>query len=222
MERSWDAIVLDEAQAIKNPASKTAKAAFRLKGAFRLAMTGTPVENRMEELWSQVHFSLPGLLGSRRSFMENYGAPMEAGDRETGERLRRKVRPFLLRRKKADVTPELPPRTENLLYCELSEEERKVYDGVLLATRKDVLAQLEAGGSVLAALEALLRLRQACSHLGLLPGQEAETSSKVSLLVDRLKMCGEGGHKSLVFSQWTSFLDRIEPHLKKQKYEYKT
>ena len=205
LEREWDTVILDEAQAIKNPTSKTAKAAHRVNARFKLALTGTPVENRLEELWSQMHFALPGLLGSRTGFGETYGQPMEAGDKEAGTRLRRRIRPFLLRRKKEEVATELPPRTHVVLQAELSEEERKLYDGILLATRKDVVAQLEAGGSVLAALEALLRLRQACCHRGLLPGQTGKHQVKVDLLLENLKTCVAGGHKALVFSQWDFF-----------------
>lgn len=218
--REWKIVILDEAQAIKNPSSKTARVAHRLQANFRLALTGTPVENRLEELWSQMHFALPGLLGSRSGFAETYGQPIEGGDDEAAKRMRRRIRPFLLRRKKEEVAKELPPRTHVVLKAELSKEERELYDGILLATRRDVMAQLEAGGSVLAALEALLRLRQACCHRGLLPGHEADSSAKVDLLLEKLRTCVEEGHKALVFSQWTSFLDRIEPHLNASNLEF--
>src|SRR6185503_3707006 len=110
--------------------------------------------------------------------------------------------------------PELPPRSEAVLYCELEEPERAVYDAVRAATRKEVVARLGAGESVIAALEALLRLRQAACHAGLVPGQQAETSSKVIRLVEALEDAAADGHKALVFSQWTSLLDRVEPHLR--------
>ncbi len=213
-ELEWDVIVLDEAQAIKNAESQTARAAFQMKGDFRIALSGTPVENRLEELWSLVHFVNPGLLGGRSDFQERYVTPIAAGNVNAGARLRAKVRPFVLRRMKRDVLPELPPRTDAVLYVELDEGERTVYDAVRAATQKDLLEKLNQGGGVLAALEALLRLRQAACHSGLVPGQVADRSSKVDRLLEALEEVAAEGHKALVFSQWTGFLDRVEPHLR--------
>ncbi len=210
----WDAVVLDEAQAIKNPDSQAARAAYGLRGEFRVALSGTPVENRWEELWSLFHFTNPGLLGGRGDFDDRYARPAGDGDATAAERLRTRVRPFLLRRLKRDVAPELPPRTEAVLRCELDDTEREVYDAVRAAARKDVVAALQAGGSTLAALEALLRLRQAACHPALVPGQRAEGSSKVTCLLDALESAAADGHRALVFSQWTSMLDLVEPHLR--------
>lgn len=211
VKRTWDVVVLDEAQAIKNPDSQAARAARQLQARFRLALTGTPVENRLEELWSQIHFINPGLLGNRRDFEKRYAKPISDGDTETAERLRKRIRPFLLRRLKREVAPELPPRTNMVLYCDLEEEERQLYEALQAATRKDVIAQLQEGGNVLEALEALLRLRQACCHRALVPGQTStDPSSKVKLLLERLDQLVADGHKALVFSQWTSFLDLVE------------
>ena len=210
----WDVVVLDEAQAIKNPDSRVARAAYALRGGWRVALTGTPVENRLEELWSQLHFGNPGLLGSRARFQERYAGPIARGKPGAAEALRARIRPFVLRRLKREVAPELPPRTEMTLHCELSEPERRVYDAVQAATRRDVVSQLQRGGSVLAALEALLRLRQAACHTALVPGQQAKGSSKVALLLEELDTVVADGHKALVFSQWTGLLDRVEPHLR--------
>ncbi|MGE3541593.1 MAG: SNF2-related protein, partial [Candidatus Tectimicrobiota bacterium] len=211
---TWDTVILDEAQAIKNPESQVAQAAYRLQAQFRLALTGTPMENRLEELWSQFHFLNRGLLGGRQEFEQRYARPIGEGRPEALERLREKLKPFVLRRRKREVAPELPPRTEAVVPCELSDSERLVYDTIRAATLPQVVALLEAGGSVMAALEALLRLRQACCHPGLVPGQVAATSTKVALLVERLEEAVADGHKALVFSQWTALLDRIEPHLR--------
>jgi hypothetical protein len=213
--RTWDAVVLDEAQAIKNPESQVSRSAFGLKANFRLALSGTPLENRLEELWSLMHFTNPGLLGGRRQFDEKVAQPISDGQAGAAERLRKRIRPFVLRRLKRDVAPELPPRSESVMHVSLDERERAVYDAVMAATRAEVVALLNEGGSVLKALEALLRLRQAACHPALVPGQQAASSSKVETLVEALDTAVSDGHKALVFSQWTSLLDLIEPQLKK-------
>ncbi|WP_342375434.1 DEAD/DEAH box helicase [Myxococcus stipitatus] len=212
--KQWDMVVLDEAQAIKNPDSQVARAAYGLEAQFRLALSGTPIENRLEELWSLMHFANRGLLGGRKDFEERWARPVSDNLKGAAERLRARIRPFVLRRLKREVAPELPPRTESVRHVTLSEHERAVYDAVYSATREEVVSQLEAGGSVLKALEALLRLRQAACHPALVPGQHAKSSSKVQALVEALSTAVEDGHKALVFSQWTSMLDLIEPALR--------
>ncbi|MCZ7618284.1 MAG: DEAD/DEAH box helicase [Myxococcota bacterium] len=211
---TWDIAILDEAQAIKNPDSQTARAAYGLRARWRVAVTGTPVENRLAELWSQMQFANPGLLGSLASFQERWARPIEAGEPGVAASLRQRLRPFVLRRTKRVVAPELPARTERVLRCELDAEERAVYDAILAATRRDVVERVAAGGNPLAILEALLRLRQAACHRGLIPGQTAERSSKLDLLFEELETAVAEGHKALVFSQWTSLLDRVEPGLR--------
>ncbi|MBC8071562.1 MAG: helicase, partial [Deltaproteobacteria bacterium] len=151
----WDTVVLDEAQAIKNPDSQVARAAFRLQAPFKLALTGTPVENRLDDLWSQMHFASPGLLGGRGDFLERYARPINAGDASTAAALRERIRPFVLRRLKREVAKELPPRTDLVLHCELRDEERRVYDTVRAATQQAVAERLGQGDSVIAVLEAL-------------------------------------------------------------------
>jgi SNF2 family DNA or RNA helicase len=212
-EEAWDVVVLDEAQAVKNETSQTARAAFELHGKFKVALSGTPVENRLEELWSVMRFANPGLLGGRSGFQERYVEPIANGDPDAAARLRAKIRPFVLRRMKKDVLPELPPRTEAVLHVELDDAERSVYDAVRVATRRDLAARLAQDGNVLAALEALLRLRQAACHPALVPGQTAESSSKIEALIEALEDAAADGHRALVFSQWTSLLDLVEPHL---------
>jgi SNF2 family DNA or RNA helicase len=210
----WELAVLDEAQAIKNPDSQTARAAYGLRADRRIALTGTPVENRLEELWSEMHFLNPGLLGGRGEFDVRVAKPIAAGDAAAVERLRERLRPFVLRRRKREVAPELPPRTDVVLHCVLSEAERAVYDAVRAATAPEVLSRLARGGSVIEALEALLRLRQACCHPRLVPGQQLDASAKLELLTDRLETAAADGHKALVFSQWTGLLDLAEPRLR--------
>ncbi|HKP61238.1 MAG TPA: DEAD/DEAH box helicase [Polyangiales bacterium] len=211
--RNWDTVVLDEAQNIKNADSQVARAAFALNARFRMTLTGTPIENRLDELWSQFHFANRGLLGGRSDFQERYAKPISEGDVATLQHLRRRIKPFMLRRLKRDVARELPPRTDVVVHCTLNDRERELYDAILAATRKEVIDQLAAGGNVLAALEALLRLRQAACHVGLLPGQAADSSSKLELLLELLDKVLAEDHKALVFSQWTSLLDRVEPLL---------
>jgi SNF2 family DNA or RNA helicase len=212
----WDIVVLDEAQAIKNPASQVTRAAYRLQARFRLSLSGTPVENRLDEMWSQMHFANRGLLGGRRDFGQRYEKPILLGDEEAADMLRTRIRPFIMRRLKRDVAKDLPPRTETVLYCELDAEERNLYDAVKMGSRADIVAQLESGSGVMRALEALLRLRQAACHTGLLPGREAVTSSKVDALCEALDDAVADGHKALVFSQWTKLLDLVEPHLRER------
>lgn len=210
--KEWDTVVIDEAQTIKNPDSQVAKAAHALKGKFRIALTGTPVENRLDDLWSQFQFLAPGLLGSRTRFQETLS-------RDT-LRLRRRIKPFVLRRLKRDVAPELPSRTELVLQCELSQNERALYQSVFAATQKELVAKVQSGASVMQLLEALMRLRQASCHPGLLPGQRAPSSSKLDLLLENLEEAVSEGHRALIFSQWTSLLDLVEPRLKERRITF--
>ncbi len=219
LEQTWNTVILDEAQIIKNPDSQVTRAAHALalktKGAFRMTLSGTPVENSMEDLWSQLQFLNPGILGSKKEFQEEFVTPIGKGDEIAAKKLRVRIKPFVLRRLKRDVAPELPPRTEVVLNCQLSDSERELYDSLMASGRKEVLEKLEEGGSVFHALEMLLRLRQACCHPNLVPGQNAESSSKLDLLADTLESTLAQGHRALVFSQWTSFLDLIGPRLSK-------
>ncbi len=213
---AWDCVVLDESQTIKNPESQVTQAAYRLRAEFRVTLSGTPVENRLEELWSQMHFANPGLLGGRSAFRDSFARPMEEGSDEAGQRLRDRIRPFVLRRTKAAVLSELPPRTDAVMHCELDARERDIYSALSLATRQSVVKKLQAGGGVMDALEALLRLRQAACDTRLVPGTEstATASSKIRRLMLALEQAAADGHKALVFSQWTTLLDYLEPELK--------
>jgi SNF2 family DNA or RNA helicase len=194
-------------------------AARALDAEQRLALTGTPVENRLEELWSAFHFVSPGLLGGRREFRDRFGTPIESGDRRAQQALRRRIRPFVLRRLKSEVAKELPPRTDIVLRCTLSDEERGIYDSVRALARADV-ARLLAQNNMLQVLEVLLRMRQAACHPGLLPGKSAPSSAKLDRLVETLEEVLAEGHKSLVFSQWTSMLDLVEPALRARGIGY--
>ncbi|HEX5656338.1 MAG TPA: DEAD/DEAH box helicase [Polyangiales bacterium] len=216
----WDSVVLDEAQSIKNPDSQVARAAYQLPARFRLALTGTPVENRLTDLWSLFHFTNRGFLGGLAEFEQQVQRPISEGDRDAAARLRTRIKPFVLRRMKREVAKELPPRTDVVLRCTLDADERAAYESIRAATQEEIVQQLSAGGNVLAALEALLRLRQACCHRALLPGLKATKSSKLELLMDTLEEALSEGHKALVFSQWTSLLDLVEPLLKERAIRF--
>ncbi len=215
-ETQWDTIVLDESQTIKNPDSQVARAAYRLRGAFKVSLSGTPVENSLEDLWSQMHFLNPGLLGGRSEFDREFGEKIRVGDPLAASALRKRIGPFMLRRLKRDVATELPQKTEVVLECELDGEERMIYESILAAARRDVLGGLVDDSAMLSALEVLLRLRQACCHSALLPGNSTTSSSKVRLLLESLERSIAQGHRALVFSQWTSLLDLVEPELRER------
>ncbi len=221
-EQEWKIAVLDEAQVIKNPDSQVAKAAHGLKADFKIALTGTPVENHLKDLWSQFHFINPGMLGGLDEFNENFGKPILRGEANMALKLKRRIKPFILRRLKKEVATELPDKTESLLHCELNHDERDFYNMLMSSTRKEVMNSLEEGGSIMQALELILRLRQACCHRAMVPGAPGEevSSSKLTLLMDSLVEATEEGHKCLVFSQWTSFLDLIGAELKRNSLNY--
>ncbi|MDC0717884.1 DEAD/DEAH box helicase [Nannocystis bainbridge] len=216
---TWDTVVLDEAHAIKEPTTATASAAFGLRAGWRVALSGTPVQNRLTELWSLSHFLNPGLLGQLREFVAGYGKAVEQGRAARTAELQAKLRPFMLRRRKQEVAPELPPLTEIVLRCPLDAEERRIYDGLRVAAELE-LPKLQSGGGMLEALELLLRLRQAACHTALVPGQEATRSSKVELLLAQLTEVTAAGHRALVFSQWTSLLDLVEDALTAAELEH--
>lgn len=214
----WTYVCLDEAQGIKNSTSQTARAAFALRARHRLALTGTPVENRLEELWSLFRFLMPGLLGGLDAFRERFARPIELGSAPARRALRARVRPYVLRRLKQQVASELPPLTDVVVRCTLGAGQRAVYDAVRMAARRDVqeaLSERGRGGATMQVLEALLRLRQACCDPAMLPGDmgsgvaSAKLERLEELLVDLI--CDD--HKALVFSQWTTLLDLVEDRL---------
>ena len=233
----FDYAILDEAQAIKNAASQSSKACRLLNARRRLAMTGTPVENHLGELWALFEFLNPGMLGRnaklhdlfstrRRSSLPNDAADNEREQGESVALLAKALRPFMLRRTKQQVLTELPPKTEQTLYCELDQPERKRYDELREHYRRLLLERVEKVGinkSKVHVLEALLRLRQAACHPGLLDKQRAKVSSaKLETLLEQLNEVLAEGHKALVFSQFTSLLAIVRHHLDERRivYEY--
>jgi hypothetical protein len=217
---AWHAVVLDEAQAIKNPASHAARAAARLKARHRLCLTGTPLENHLGELWSQASFLVPGLLGDHRRFGRVFRKPIEKqGDEARRELLARRLRPFVLRRTKAEVAPELPPRTEIVRRVGLLGEQRDFYETVRLAAHERVRREIAAKGfarSQIVILDALLKLRQVCCDprlVKLAAARRASASAKLAQLLEFLPELVEEGRRVLLFSQFTSMLDLIRPEL---------
>ncbi|RYZ06901.1 MAG: DEAD/DEAH box helicase [Myxococcales bacterium] len=214
-ELQLSCVVLDEAQAIKNKNSATAKCAKLLRAERRVAMSGTPVENHLGELWSLFEFLNPGLLQELGGLRRALESPKPSA--EVLQLVRTLVRPFVLRRTKAEVAKDLPDRTEQTLYVELEPEERRGYEELLRHYQASVakaLKQSGAEGATTHLLEALLRLRQAACHPGLLDeARRTEPSSKVECLVERLRALKDEGHRALVFSQFTSLLAIVQQRL---------
>lgn len=220
----FDSAILDESQAIKNHNSQAAKASRLLDAEHRLAMTGTPVENHLGELWSLFEFLNPGMLG--RSTRFNALAKNGKDDDGALALLARALRPFMLRRTKEQVLTELPQKTEQTLYCEMSPKQRKAYDNLRDYYRANLSDRVEKLGlekAKIHVLEALLRLRQAACHPGLLDEKQKKIlGPKLETLLEQLREVIAEGHKALVFSQFTSLLAIVRRHLDDEKmvYEY--
>ncbi|MFN8721991.1 MAG: SNF2-related protein [Rhodospirillales bacterium] len=220
---TWHAVVLDEAQAIKNPTSQWTRVACRLKAGHRLCLTGTPVENHLGEIWSLFAFLMPGLLGDLKTFNAAFRAPIERRN-DTARRglLSRRLKPFLLRRTKTEVAAELPPKTEMVRWIELTGDQRDLYETLRLAMDAKVrsaIAEKGAARSSIVVLDALLKLRQACCDPRLVrsrgTAKAPPESAKLAHLMDLLPPLVEEGRRILVFSQFTGMLDLIRPELKR-------
>lgn len=220
--------ILDEAQNIKNPLSATAKAAKRLKSKRRLALTGTPIENRLSEIWSIFDFVSPGLLGPLEKFEERYARPIDNGDQKAATRLRATIHPFILRRTKSEVAKDLPEKIESDQICELTGEQSSLYAAVLKEVRAQVMGEVERQGmakSHIQILAGLTKLRQAACDprlLGLPRDFGDEDSGKLVALRELIQTSVEGGHRVLVFSQFVSMLTLIRRAMEEDgvKYEY--
>ena len=224
-ELEFDYVVLDEAQAIKNARTASAKAARLLRARHRLALSGTPIENHLGELWSLFEFLNPGLLGSAAVF-KRLAAPARRPDDETATVLANAVRPFVLRRTKDQVARDLPAKHEQTVYCDLDAKQRVLYDELREHYRRSLLQKVDRQGlarSKILILEALLRLRQAACHPALLDRKRAaESSAKLEVLLARLDELRQEGRKALVFSQFTRFLALVRGQLDRLGvvYEY--
>jgi SNF2 family DNA or RNA helicase len=234
----FDTVILDEAQHIKNRQTRNAAAVKALRSRHRLVLTGTPLENSVLDLWSIFDFLMPGYLGQAQDFRDRYEVPItREKDAATQSRLARRVRPFLLRRLKRDVAPELPARIDQVVWCDLSETQAAVYEQLLNATRRDVLQAAGPDGLAknrMLVLTALLRLRQACCDLRLMGVEEEEptpdtpdtarkpappaktpasSGGKFEAFTELLEEVIDGGHRVLVFSQFTKMLGLLKDHL---------
>lgn len=220
--------ILDEAQNIKNPLSATARAAKRLKADRRLALSGTPIENRLSEIWSIFDFVSPGLLGPLDKFEERYARPIDQGDAKAAARLRATIHPFILRRTKAEVAKDLPEKIETDQFCELTGEQTSLYAAVLKEVRAQVMGEVERQGmakSQIQILAGLTRLRQAACDprlLGLPRQFGDEDSGKLVALRELIQTSIAGGHRVLVFSQFVSMLTLIRAAMEEDgvAYEY--
>jgi superfamily II DNA or RNA helicase/tetratricopeptide (TPR) repeat protein len=218
----WQTIVLDEAQAIKNFATKRSKAAMNLQGEFKILTTGTPIENHLGELWNLFRFINPGLLGSLDNFNLHFANPIERQqDKQARSKLKKLIQPFLLRRTKNQVLQELPERTEITLHVELSKEEMAFYE----ALRRSAIAKLadsnaEAGTKHLQVLAEIMKLRRSCCNARLVTPDAQIGSAKLQLFGEVLGELIENRHKALVFSQFVDHLHIIRDYLDAQKISY--
>jgi SNF2 family DNA or RNA helicase len=216
----WNTVILDEAQAIKNMATRRSQAAMGLQADFRLIMTGTPLENHLGELWNLFQFINPGLLGSLESFQQRFANPIERDHcPETRRRLKKLIQPFLLRRTKTQVLAELPPRTEVTLQVELSDEEAAFYEAL---RQRAILALAEPGDGPqhFRILAEIMRLRRACCHPKLVLPEAALSSAKLALFSDTIDELLDNHHKALVFSQFVDHLAILREELDRKGVSY--
>jgi hypothetical protein len=226
---TFSIVALDEAQYIKNRSTQNAIAAKKLLGHNRLVITGTPVENSVADVWSIMDFLMPGYLGGHEHFRSNYEIPIGNGGEpaeDAQRRLRKKLHPFLLRRLKKDVARDLPPKIEKVTTCLLTRDQTMVYQELVKQSRKKLTDMVEAQGfakSRMQVFKTLLRLRQVCCHLDLLklPGLKAKApSGKMDLFFELLEEAMDGGHRVLVFSQFTTMLGILREELKRREIRY--
>jgi superfamily II DNA or RNA helicase len=217
----FDTVILDEAQHIKNRQTQNAQAVKAIRSRYRVVLTGTPLENSVLDLWSIFDFLMPGYLGAAQDFRERYEIPITREKSDAAQaRLARRLRPFMLRRLKRDVAADLPDKLEQVSYCELTADQQAVYTELLHASQREITEAVGAQGlarSRMIVLNALLRLRQACCDLRLLPLDNvnaATASAKVDLFSELLEEAIDGGHRVLVFSQFVTML-----HLLRQKLQ---
>lgn len=223
LSKDWQAVVLDEAQAIKNHNTRRWKCATQLKSQCRIALTGTPVENHLGEIWSIFRFLNPGLLGSLPAFQKRYLFPIEKYNDPVAKRaLKNLVCPYILRRTKSEVLQELPAKTEQAILIEPTVEEAAFYEAVRIKAMQRInqLEQDNAGTKRFSILAEIARLRQACCHSSLADPNINLESSKIKTFLNIVRNLIENNHKALVFSQYVRYLDKIKEVLDNEKITY--
>lgn len=219
---SWQTVVLDEAQSIKNAATKRSKAAMRLNAKFRLITTGTPIENHLGELWNLFNFINRGLLGTYKQFNSRFGIPIEKHQDHVARRqLKKLIRPFMLRRIKSEVLDELPPRTEITLRVEMKKSEMQFYEAIRQQAIENIESNGQKSGRHLQILAEIMRLRRACCNPKLIDENTKISSSKLRVFAEVVEELLESHHKALVFSQFTGHLALIREYLDKEGISYK-
>jgi superfamily II DNA or RNA helicase len=220
----FDYVILDESQNIKNPSSKSYQAVRLLKSRFKLILSGTPVENSVNDLWTQMSFTNPGLLGSQQFFINEFVNPIEKKkDEEKARKLQAIIKPFVLRRTKEQVATELPPKTEHLFYCQMSDEQASVYEKVKSEYRNELLKSLEDGTfaqAQLQVLQGLIKLRQIANHPIMIDEDYEGDSGKFENVTHTLSNVLDGGHKVLVFSQFVKQLQIYRRYFDKEGIAY--
>jgi SNF2 family DNA or RNA helicase len=221
--------VADEAQALKNPIAKRTKAAYALKGDFKMITTGTPIENDLTELWSLFRFINPGLLGNIKRFAERFSQPIENAKedklaaRKASQGLKALIQPFILRRMKNQVLTELPPRTEINIQVEMSHKEKAFYEALRLNAIDNISQsnlQNHAGTQRIKMLAELTKLRQACCHPKLVMAETDLPSAKLAALDELLEELRLNNHKALIFSQFVGHLKLIKQHIESKGFSY--
>ena len=218
----WQSVVLDEAQAIKNAATKRSRAAMRINAKFRLITTGTPIENHLGELWNLFSFINRGLLGTYKQFNTRFGIPIEKyHDRDARRSLKKLIRPFMLRRIKSQVLDELPPRTEITLRVEMQPEELQFYEALRQQAIENIEGSAQKNGRHLRILAEIMRLRRACCNPKLIDPNTKIPSTKLKVFQEVVEELLRGKHKALVFSQFTGHLALLRAFLDEEKIYYK-
>tara|TARA_B100001175_G_C19491304_1_gene632752 strand:- start:624 stop:2180 length:1557 start_codon:yes stop_codon:yes gene_type:complete len=220
-KQEWLTVILDEGQQIKNPDSMAAKAARKLDSEHRIVLTGTPIENRLLDVWSLMAFAMPGVLGDKKYFRKRFD---RRKDETAQSRLSARLRPFLLRRTKSQVAMDLPPRIEEQVYCTMDGDQAELYETEMKKAQKTILgmgSNEELRKNSLMVLQTLMRLRQICCHPALVNPENTEAeSAKLNALFYLLDQLREEGHKVLVFSQFVKMLDIIKGRLEDEDRPY--
>ena len=218
---TFECIILDESQNIKNSESLTFRSAIQLRSRHRLILTGTPIENSLKDLWAQFHFLQPELLGNETTFSKHFINAIRQGDERMKDRLRQLITPFILRRSKQEVTPELPSLTEEVVYCDMTERQNELYQHEKNSLRNILLEQTaEKGQQSFTVLNGILRLRQLSCHPQLVLPDFIGDSGKLYQIIETFETLRSEGHKVLIFSSFVKHLELVAGEFRKRKWDY--